>query len=90
MGNEVVSRKLSKVSVPYEFDTAHSKFERFKSIVNFKKKGDDQLTLKINDELELINRDYDDWWMMKNLRDQKIGLVQVTNIKSLDELADKP
>ena len=66
------------------------KIEKFKSKVDYTKESKDQLTLNINDELVLVNRQYQDWWLMKNLSNNQIGFVEVVNIESLDELSDRP
>lgn len=49
----------------------------------------DDMTIKKNDPLIVINKNHPDWWLAKNLRTKQTGYVPYNYITSIDDLQIK-
>jgi hypothetical protein len=49
----------------------------------------DDMTIKKNDQLIVIDKSHPDWWLAKNLRTKETGYVPYNYITSIDDLQIK-
>ena len=61
----------------------------FIALFDYEKATKDDMTIKKNDLLFVIDKSHPDWWLAKNLRTQETGYVPYNYITSVDNLEIK-
>lgn len=61
----------------------------FIALFDYEQATTDDMTIKKNDPLIVMNKSHPDWWLAKNLRSQQTGYVPYNYITSIDDLQIK-
>jgi len=59
------------------------------ALFDYEQATTDDMTIKKNDPLIVMNKNHPDWWLAKNLRTKQTGYVPYNYITSIDDLQIK-
>lgn len=59
------------------------------ALFDYEQATTDDMTIRKNDPLIVINKSHPDWWLAKNLRTKQTGYVPYNYITSIDDLQIK-